>query len=78
MLMCDRWDPVNGHAHNRVMATKKRPRTLILAAKGKDGVPTIDGLIAMFRELTGREPTRADVAEARAILAEARRPPIVH
>ena len=60
------------------MTAKKESRTLILAPKGKDGAPTLDGLIAMFRELTGHEPTRADIAEARAILAAAARPPIVH
>jgi hypothetical protein len=33
------------------------------------GIPTVEGLVAMFRALTGRELSPSDVEEARAILA---------
>jgi hypothetical protein len=34
-----------------------------------DGLPTLDDLVALFRQLTGREPSAEDLAAAKAEMA---------
>jgi hypothetical protein len=38
---------------------------LYLADKGPDGLPTFDGLMELFRKLTGREPTPEEIVAAK-------------
>ena len=56
----------------------KTKRHLILAPTSKNGVPTLDDLIALARTLSGREPTPEEIEEARDILAQLDPPRIVH
>ena len=43
--------------------------SLYLVGSG-DGPPTADDILALFRAVTGREPTPEDEAKARAIMAK--------
>ncbi len=52
------------------MPNKRIELILTASSAGKTAVPTLDDLIAAFRKMTGRDPSEADIAKARAILDE--------
>ena len=49
------------------MSNEKKKAELNLTGPSKGG-PSLDDLTALFRGLTGREPSEQDLAEARAVL----------
>jgi hypothetical protein len=60
---------VVGIAPVRIFLMSKPPEKPILFITGhKDGSPTLDQLIALTRQLTGRDPTPQEVKEARQTL----------
>jgi hypothetical protein len=48
--------------------SKPQGKPTLYLAGHEDGPPTLDQLIAMAKQLTGRDPTPQEIAEARQIL----------
>lgn len=51
------------------MTAKKKMPQLVVAG-GRNREPTLDEIAAMVKQMTGKDPTPADLAEAKRILEE--------
>jgi len=48
---------------------KKRQKPKLVLLRGKDAFD-IDSLVAMYKQLTGREPTNEEIDEAKGVLKD--------